>query len=224
MPKHRLRFEKTGTAAYISHLDLMRTFQRAFQRGEIPVRHTEGFNPHAFVSIALPLSVGFTSTCEYLDFECLDETLLEEIPKRLNETLPSGIKVQMCYEGVRPFRELEYIAYKMECIYDDGVPEGTAHALLALLEQDEIMVAKKGKKAGKGKQETWTNIAPLIRQITIKEERERLLVSAILRAQEPGLNPRYLVKAVEQYEQERTPDFVRFHRQEAYDRALQVFH
>ena len=51
----RLLFTKTGRARYISHLDLMRTFQRAFARARIPIKHTEGFNPHPFVSIALPL-------------------------------------------------------------------------------------------------------------------------------------------------------------------------
>ena len=55
----RLLFSKTGRAKYISHLDLMRTFQRAFFRSGIQIRHTEGFNPHPFVSIALPLSVGY---------------------------------------------------------------------------------------------------------------------------------------------------------------------
>ena len=57
----RLLFSKTGRAKYISHLDLMRTFQRAFFRSGIQIRHTEGFNPHPFVSIALPLSVGYSS-------------------------------------------------------------------------------------------------------------------------------------------------------------------
>ena len=53
----RLLFSKTGRAKYISHLDLMRTFQRAFARAKIPIKHTEGFNPHPFVSIALPRCV-----------------------------------------------------------------------------------------------------------------------------------------------------------------------
>ncbi len=64
----RLLFSKTGRAKYISHLDLMRTFQRAFFRSGIQIRHTEGFNPHPFVSIALPLSVGYSSQCEILEF------------------------------------------------------------------------------------------------------------------------------------------------------------
>ncbi len=65
----RLLFSKTGRAKYISHLDLMRTFQRAFARAGISIKHTEGFNPHPFVSIALPLSVGYSSQCEILEFE-----------------------------------------------------------------------------------------------------------------------------------------------------------
>ena len=63
MSDQRIQFIKTGRARYISHLDLMRTFQRAFLRAGLHVKHTEGFNPHAYVSIALPLSVGFSSHC-----------------------------------------------------------------------------------------------------------------------------------------------------------------
>ena len=68
----RLLFSKTGRAKYISHLDLMRTFQRAFARAGIAIKHTEGFNPHPFVSIALPLSVGYSSQCEILEFGLLE--------------------------------------------------------------------------------------------------------------------------------------------------------
>ena len=67
MSEARIQFIKTDRARYISHLDLMRTFQRAFLRAGIPIKHTEGFNPHAFVSIPLPLSVGYSSACEVLE-------------------------------------------------------------------------------------------------------------------------------------------------------------
>ena len=50
----RLLFEKTGNAVWISHLDLMRVFQRAFRRGGILIRHSQGYSPKAHVSIALP--------------------------------------------------------------------------------------------------------------------------------------------------------------------------
>ena len=65
----RLLFEKTGSSVWISHLDLMRLFQRAFKRADLPLKHTQGFNPRPSVAIALPLSVGVDSVCELLDFD-----------------------------------------------------------------------------------------------------------------------------------------------------------
>ena len=92
----RLLFSKTGRAKYISHLDLMRTFQRAFARAKIPIKHTEGFNPHPFVSIALPLSVGYSSQCEILEFGLMEGTGREEVPGRLTAAMPEGIVVHQC--------------------------------------------------------------------------------------------------------------------------------
>ena len=60
----RILFEKKGNAVWISHLDLMRLFQRAFKRAGLPLTHTQGFNPRPSVSIALPLSVGVESNCD----------------------------------------------------------------------------------------------------------------------------------------------------------------
>ena len=57
MAEHRLLFSKTGRARYISHLDLMRTFQRVFPRTELAIKHTQGYHPHPILSIVLPLPV-----------------------------------------------------------------------------------------------------------------------------------------------------------------------
>ena len=111
MPDQRISFSKTGRARYISHLDLMRTFQRAFLRAEVPIRHTEGFNPHAYVSIPLPLSVGYSSECEIMEFGLMGEMPLGEVPWRLTRTLPEGITVHRCYDAARPFKELCYVNY-----------------------------------------------------------------------------------------------------------------
>ena len=89
MPKHRLAFSKADTAKFISHLDLMRTFQRSFLRAGIAIKHTEGFNPHAFVSIPLPLSVGFSSGCEVLERQVLD-TPLDQVPVSCRQTYGSN--------------------------------------------------------------------------------------------------------------------------------------
>ena len=55
----RIRFTKTGEAKYISHLDLYRFMLRALKRAKLPVWHTEGFNPHVYVTFALPLSLKY---------------------------------------------------------------------------------------------------------------------------------------------------------------------
>ena len=84
----RALFEKTGNAVWMSHLDLMRVFQRAFKRAGLPLTHTQGFNPRPSVSIALPLSVGVESGCELLDFDLEGEKIPnEQILQRLNLSL-----------------------------------------------------------------------------------------------------------------------------------------
>ena len=101
----RLLFEKTGNAVWISHLDLMRVFQRAFKRAGLPLTHTQGFNPRPSVSIALPLSVGIDSRCELLDFD-LDgcEATCDEIKERLNAALIAGVVVLEVYADGRKIR------------------------------------------------------------------------------------------------------------------------
>ena len=96
---NRLLFEKTGEAVYISHLDLMRIFQRAFRRADIMIWHSQGFSPRAYVSIAMPLSVGASSRCEILDFEVEDGSVdLRTLPQKLNRTLPrarfAGLRIR----------------------------------------------------------------------------------------------------------------------------------
>ena len=86
----RLLFSKTGRAKYISHLDLMRTFQRAFTRAGIEIKHTQGFHKHPFVSIALPLSVGYSSQCEILEFGLVGGATAEEVPQRLTAAMPEA--------------------------------------------------------------------------------------------------------------------------------------
>ena len=89
----RVLFSKTGDAIWISHLDLMRVFQRSFRRAGLMLKHSQGFSPRAIVSIALPLSVGVDSRCEILDFELVGEAVSdEEIKIRLNQALPLGVR------------------------------------------------------------------------------------------------------------------------------------
>ena len=106
----RLLFEKTENAVWISHLDLMLVFQRAFKRAGLPLKHSQGFNPRPSVSIAMPLSVGIWSRCELLDFDLEGQSIPGgEITRRLNEVLVSGVTVLETYETGRKLKELSLL-------------------------------------------------------------------------------------------------------------------
>ena len=67
----RVWFSKTGTARYISHLDLNRCMSRAFHKAKLPLWYTEGFNPHVFLTFAAPLSLGFEGRHESMDIRLI---------------------------------------------------------------------------------------------------------------------------------------------------------
>lgn len=141
---------RLGRAKYISHLDLMRTFQRAFFRSGIQIRHTEGFNPSPFVSIALPLSVGYSSQCEILEFGLVGGASYEEVPARLTAAMPEGIVIHSCYPAQRPVKELSRVNYIINMEYEEGRPLEAETALSRLLGQESLVVRKKSKKANAG--------------------------------------------------------------------------
>lgn len=206
----RLLFSKTGRAKYISHLDLMRTFQRAFQRADLTIKHTEGFNPHPFISILLPLPLGFSSQCEILEFQLLDSISPEMVPARLNAVLPEGIVVERCYEGGKKAKELVWVDYRLTLEYAGGTPRGAAQAWQELLGRQQLEVVKKSKKSKTG--EAVVDIIPLVKSYTVTEPEGKVVLDAVIGAQNPGLNPQLLVTALEREYPNFAPDFASFHR------------
>ena len=139
----RALFEKTDNAIYISHLDLMRLFQRAFKRAGLKLTHTQGYNPRPSVSIALPLSVGVESHCELLDFDLEGESISsEEIMKRLNEALVEGVRVLRVYQQGNKIRDIAYLDCTVYLEYDNGIPTGGADALAKLFSQPSLVMDK----------------------------------------------------------------------------------
>lgn len=89
----RARMAKQGDARFTSHLDFMRTIGRAARRAGIAVALTRGFHPHQKISLGPALGLGISSTSEFADFE-LDQSIAEEeFRRRMNESLPSGMRV-----------------------------------------------------------------------------------------------------------------------------------
>lgn len=216
----RLLFEKTGSAVWISHLDLMRLFQRAFKRADLPLKHTQGYNPRPSVSIALPLSVGVDSVCELLDFD-LDGVSVscDEITERLNKALVSGVVVCKTYETGRKLRDLALLDCKATMEYDRGVPEGAQTAIRELFSREELLVAKKTKS---GMQDQ--DIIPMIRKLDVVQAEPGVLqLEARICCQNPTLNPAQMVAAIQLYLPDFAPDFTKCSRLEILDAQEDIF-
>ena len=209
----RILFHKQGDAIYISHLDLMRVFQRAFKRASLNLKHTQGFSPRAMVSIALPLSLGSGSVCEILEFELVgqDELSFEEIRDRLNKALPHGIRVRECYESDRKIKHLTHLDVEVVLDYDNRIPEGTEQALQALFSRESLTVVKKGKN-GPVEQD----IIPMMSGLRIVRHHDwQICIYVRVCAQNPSLNPQQIITAIENELGEYKPDFAFYRRHEA---------
>ena len=216
----RLLFEKTGNAVWISHLDLMRLFQRAFKRAGLSLKHTQGFNPRPSVSIALPLSVGVGSCCELLDFDLEGESVPGEIiTEKLNSALVEGVRVLKTYEDGRKLKELSFLAATLTMEYDNGLPEQAKEKLTALFGASSLTVEKKGKNGV-----TRQDIIPMLRHLEIQEisDKEIVLFCTVC-CQNPSLNPMQLINAVSVYMSELSPDHVICYRRELYDTQMKIF-
>jgi len=135
----RIFFSKTGRAIYISHLDLYRVFQRAVKRCKLPVWETQGFNPHIYITFALPLALGTEGICESLDTKLTEDISFEEICNRLNSALPRDIRVLSAAEPVYKNTDIEKSEYEIRISSD-------YEKLSEFFAQDKIITEKKTKK------------------------------------------------------------------------------
>ncbi len=216
----RALFEKTGRAVWMSHLDLMRLFQRVFKRAGLPLTHTHGFNPRPSVSIALPLSVGVSSTCELLDFDLEGERVpCDEICRRLNEALVEGVRVRQVYDDGRKIRDLALLDCNLTLEYDAGIDGDGLQSLEELFSRSQLLVEKRSKNGV-----TEQDIIPMIRALQLtKPDAHTITIRARVCCQNPTLNPMQLPAAISRYLPELTPDHVLCSRVEIYDTNETIF-
>ena len=89
----RITFVKQGALRYTGHLDLHKLWERAARRAELPLAYSQGFHPQPKMNMAAALPLGFSSSCEVMDMKLEQAIPLEDLPTRLNKTLPSGLQV-----------------------------------------------------------------------------------------------------------------------------------
>jgi radical SAM-linked protein len=90
----RIRFSRGEEVKYISHLDLMRLWQRALQRAGIPLAYSEGFNPHPRLSLAAPLALGVTSEAELMDVYLAKWSSPHVFMAAVGRQLPRDVKIE----------------------------------------------------------------------------------------------------------------------------------
>ena len=200
MYKLRFCFEKNGPAAYISHLDLMKALQRSFVRAGIPVKYSQGFNPHIEMSIVVPLSTGYETRCDLCDLDLVVDELPENFVSSLNAVMPWGMKVLLAGPADRPVREIAC------CSYEISLPAGDTDAMKALFEQP-VLLEKRSKR---GRKEV--DLREYIRQLDFVAEGDKTLCRCVLLAGNDSLNPMYLTQALKNaglVEQEAVAKYVR---------------
>ncbi len=147
MKNVRVWFEKKGAARYISHLDLTRCMSRALKLSRLPVWYTEGFNPRIYMTYAMPLSLGIRGERECMDIRLVEERDFSEIVRLLNENLPADIRALEASWPVDQFEDIAFADYEMLLEAEDSA--GLEKKLRRLLEREQIVIVKHGKKGDK---------------------------------------------------------------------------
>jgi len=165
----RIFFSKTGVVKYISHLDTMRTLTRALKRSGLPIWHTQGFNPHPYLTFALPIALGYESECESFDVRLVEELSPEEVVDRLGGALAPGFRALRAAAPVMDPADIAWADYEIVLRGLDAA--GAGERLCSFLGQKEILVVKKTKK---GQREV--DISPLLELLDAGECGDGLLL------------------------------------------------
>lgn len=210
MFKARMKFAKEGRAKYISHLDLMHTMQRAMARCQMPLWFTEGFNQHAYVSVALPLSTGYSGECEFLDFNITSEAVPENAVEALNSVFPEGLRAIEIYpleNGGMKVGAIEWSQYRITWGFDGSVPEGFADAVRGLFARPSVEIVKRSKRG-----EKTVNMLELMRGLAVGEADGEVVAVVTTAAGNNNLSPEYLTRAIQQYLPQYEIPFSAYHR------------
>lgn len=197
--KARIKFRKYGVMRFIGHLDLMRFFQKAMRRAEIPIAFTGGYSPHMIMSFAQPLGVGITSDGEYLDIELKDEIDAKEAVRRLNDVMVEGIDVvDFCRisddkrnSGMTIVAAAGYRAILLESAKSADItrpfPDSWQRKIEEFMNSRSIVVLKRTKRSEKE-----VDIKPMIYQMYLKEDGIYLFLAA---GSERNLKPDLVMEA-----------------------------
>lgn len=197
-----MKFKKEKEAVFISHLDLMRTFQRAMRRAKLPLVYSGGFNPRPEMSFGQALSLGIESIGEYLDIAINDVGLdMIAIKDSLNNKLPQGIKVtDIALLNEKAKSSMSIVSHCRYLLNLRVKPENRdiiKNAFQDFISQSNINVNKEKPKV---KKIVSIDIKPLIKEIELYVEGKGLQIDCIVACgSSANLKPELIIKAFEDY-------------------------
>ncbi len=208
--KYVIRFQKTGVICYTSHLDIMKVFKRSFKRAGIKLAYSQGFNPHPKMGFAQPLSLGYESLDEYIEFETSDAPAMpgtviamdkEEILEKMRELMPEGLEL-LSIEEARHNKTLAANTIAAEYVIEIPIMEGrpaewpldAGEMRDTYMGQKEILTLKKQKKK---KEPVTVNIRPKIREMMFEPSEKILRIEALLDSgSDSNLSPELVIATV----------------------------
>ncbi len=210
MSKIRLKFSKLGMGKYISHLDLLRCFTRAIHRAELPVKYSQGFNPHQLITFSLPLALGTTSETEFVDIDFEDGTEFVEVIKRLNKCLPPDIKILEASVPQIKAKDIVSAEYIFNMLTDLPVADGVVAEFFA---QENIPAVKKTKRGEKE-----INLKEFIYEVkNIFVDGNKVSITAVISAGgENNIKPGIVAEKLCEYVKNARPENVEIHRTEIF--------
>ncbi|NNG67420.1 TIGR03936 family radical SAM-associated protein [Caldanaerobacter subterraneus] len=197
MKRLRSKYTKGEEVKFISHLDLLRVIQRALRRANIKVAFSQGFNPHPRISFGPALMVGATTEGDYMDVDVEEDISPHEFKERMNEVLPSGIKIVEVFEvDVRDSlsSRIKGADYLVEVFLKKEV-KGLEEAVKRFMAKDTIEIEKETKKGKK-----LVDLKSYLEEfylIDMNGERAKFYVKMKLGEGSP--NPFHLLKAFNEY-------------------------
>ncbi len=191
----RIWFQKKGSARYISHLDLNRCISRAIHKAKIPLWYTQGFNPHAFLTFALPLSLGIQGDRESFDIRLEEDVPEKELLQRLNSGLPEDIHLFAATEPIMKPGRIAFASYRIELEPERENAEAFCGKIRELFSQEEISVSKRTKSGVRD-----INLKSFLSRTEVQIKGNKVLIFSILPAGSvENINPSLLTQAIEKY-------------------------
>ncbi len=191
----RIWFKKMGMSRYVSHLDLMRAMTRTVRRAKLPLWYTEGFNPHPYMTFALPLSLGMESLCESMDVRIEGDITNEGIYSLLEGAMPPGIELTGVTDPVHDPKKIAFGEFDILFDADKNAKE-LADSIKKMLSQETLIVQKLGKK-GRHKVLKDIDLMEHIKDYSIGTLGERVKLSITLPAgSTTNINPSLLADEI----------------------------